>query len=183
MIILFYLNNFGFHLSSNHTRWSEFGSFFGGVVGPLLAFFSLLYLAIQIEMQWKENKEARLALEIKYREEYISLNLSQIKSRLKEPDEKLGFPMGELILRIHNDKKYREEVSELIKVGLSARAETLVIWVNIVAALSYLKSTNKNIYLNHLTQVNVQLGSDLCVALDEVVHFATGINFERHFAK
>lgn len=65
LILALYTYRFGFFFWFEHSKWAEFGSFFGGVIGPVLAFFSLLYLAFQIELQWKENKSARIDAGIK----------------------------------------------------------------------------------------------------------------------
>ncbi|WP_373960537.1 hypothetical protein [Vibrio gigantis] len=179
--ISIYVYQFGLGLWSEHSKWAEFGSFMGGVLGPILAFFSLLYLAIQLEMQWKENKEARIQAELKHREDYIALNMSLFTSKLIQQDLQLNAPFSEIILKIHRDNVYKKQVSELIKVGLSARAETLVMWVNIASALSFLKSVDEDRYTQQLTMVSVQVGYELCKGLDEVIHLATGIDFEHHF--
>lgn len=41
-------------LSDDHKAWGEFGSFFGGVVTPILAFFSFIALMLTIYIQQKE---------------------------------------------------------------------------------------------------------------------------------
>ena len=178
--VFFYVQTFGVDLSHEHSRWGEFGSFIGGVLGALFAFFTLLYLAFQVEMQWKESQASRLDSEMNTRENHIRLCLSLIIVKLKEIDPKLEFPLSELIVRI-SKRGVDEDRIDMLKLGLSARGETLAIWVNIASALSYLKALDNNRYLNQLTLVAVQLGYELCSSLDEVVFIATGINFEKHF--
>ncbi|PAJ71753.1 hypothetical protein CJF42_24990 [Pseudoalteromonas sp. NBT06-2] len=180
-VMSIYYYQFGIGFWSDHTKWAELGSFFGGILGPIFAFFTLLYLAFQVEMQWKESKAARIESEVNNRENYISTNLQILMPKLSAIDSSKNAPMAEIILRMHRDENLDKDNLQLIKLGLSARAETLVVWVNIAAALSYLKAVDENRYLNQLTIVTVQIGQELCSALDRVVRLATDINFEHHF--
>lgn len=54
--IAVYLWKFGFVLSSNHTRWSEFGSVMGGIYAPVLALLTLAMLIVQLQIQAKLNE-------------------------------------------------------------------------------------------------------------------------------
>lgn len=182
-ILSFYVHTFSGGISSNHMRRSEFGSFFGGVVGASFAFLSLIYLAIQVEMQWKENRASRLDASLTNREQNVSNLLMIMIPKLKELDPAVGAPLAEMIIRIHKDHKNRtnKDFMDVLEIGLSARSETLAVWVNVSAALSYLKSLDEQRYLNQITLVAVQLGWGLCKALDDVVHLATKIGFEQHF--
>jgi hypothetical protein len=170
-------------LSQDHSRWGEFGSFFGGVLGATFAFLTLLYLAKQVENQWKESKAARLESEMSQRERYIVSCLGLLLPKLKEVDVGLGAPLSELILRIYRDEQQRltHEFIEFLRVGLSARSEAMALWVNIASALSFLQQHDSGRYLSQKTLVAVQIGYGLCNALDEIVHIATDIDFERHF--
>lgn len=51
-------------LSSDHKVWGEFGSFFGGVVTPILAFFSFITLLYTVHIQHKELSLTRQELEL-----------------------------------------------------------------------------------------------------------------------
>lgn len=59
-IIAFYFFNFRAGLSSDHQRWSEFGDFIGGTVGPLVSFFAFFALLLTILLQ---NKAIRISQE------------------------------------------------------------------------------------------------------------------------
>ncbi len=181
--IAIYSSQFSGSLSSNHSRWGEFGSFFGGVLGATFAFFSLLYLAKQVENQWKESRAARLESEMGQRERYIASCLGLLLPKLKEVDETLEAPLSDLILRAYRstDQQNVQRFIEAFQIGLSARAEAMALWVNIAAALSFLREHDTGRYLNQVTLVAVQVGHRLCSALDETVHLATEIDFERHF--
>ena len=181
--IAIYTHQFDGSLSPNHTRWGEFGSFFGGVFGATFAFFSLLYLAKQVENQWRESRAARLESEITQREQYIATCLGLLLPKLKDIDESLDAPLAELIMLLHEGKQRRNvrDVVELFRAGLSARAEAMALWVNISSALSFIRIKDYQRYLNQVTIVAVQIGIGLCEALDDTVNLATDIEFERHF--
>lgn len=59
-IILAYVFTFKGGLSSDHQRWSEFGAFVGGTVGPLISFFAFFALLLTLILQ---NKAIRISKE------------------------------------------------------------------------------------------------------------------------
>ncbi|MDF0749239.1 hypothetical protein NLU14_03250 [Marinobacter sp. 71-i] len=181
--VAIYGYQFNGSLSPDHSRWGEFGSFFGGVLGATFAFFTLMYLAKQVENQWKESKAARLELEMSQRERYVASCLGLLLPKLKEIDEAIDAPLSQLILRAYRDEEQRrvQEFIELLREGLSARSAVMALWVNVSSALSFLEVHDEVRYLNQKTLVAVQVGYDLCRALDETVSIATEIDFERHF--
>ncbi|RBP79680.1 putative phage abortive infection protein [Shewanella putrefaciens] len=59
-ILLLYVSEFHGGLSESHSVWGEFGSFFGGVLSPIvsiLAFIGLLYSMEQTKTQFKQQSE------------------------------------------------------------------------------------------------------------------------------
>ena len=165
-------------LSADHTRWAEFGSYFGGVLGPILVFFSFLFLARQIELQRSEIKISAQEAELRYREDYISRNLRLLKIQLDEPVNEE--PFRTLILSIFRQPEVEVD-DNLFKLGMSAKAEALITWVNISIALTRIKHVSRERYNEQLVLVIVTVGNDLSVALDSVVTAATDISMEQHF--
>ena len=165
-------------LSTDHTRWAEFGSYFGGVLGPILVFFSFLFLARQIELQRSELKISAQVAEIRYREDYISRNLRLLKIQLDDPVNEE--PFRTLILSIFQQPEVEVD-DNLFKLGMSAKAEALITWVNISRALTRIKYVSRERYNEQLILVIVTVGNDLSVALDSVVTAATDISMEQHF--
>jgi hypothetical protein len=55
--IILYINQFGLGVWNNHEDWARMGSYFGGVVGPIITTISLLFLGWQIGIQTKQRKE------------------------------------------------------------------------------------------------------------------------------
>ncbi|TFH89080.1 hypothetical protein [Vibrio ouci] len=181
LVMSVYISKFGFVLSDEHSRWADFGSFLGGTLGSIFTFCSLLYLAHQIEMQRTENRQARVEVELNYKERNIDENLTLLLPKLNSIDPLINATLAELILRTYGNKPIAENNPDLFRLAFSARAEILVIWVNISAALSYLESADKSRYLSKKTLVVVQLSSKLCTALDYVARESTGIKFDTHF--
>ncbi|ENP8357852.1 hypothetical protein ACEI14_004483 [Vibrio alginolyticus] len=180
IVIVFALYTWHFPggLSTDHTRWAEFGSYFGGVLGPVLVFFSFLFLARQIELQRSEMKLSAQEAELRYREDYISRNLHLLKMQLDEPVNEE--PFRTLILSIFRQPEVKVD-DNLFKLGMLAKAEALITWVNISIALTRIKYVRQERYNEQLVLVIVTVGNELSVALDYVVTAATEISMEQHF--
>lgn len=58
-----YISAFGTDLSDVHSRWSEFGDFFGGLLNPVLAFLAIVMLFITLMSQMNEFRESVKHLE------------------------------------------------------------------------------------------------------------------------
>ena len=53
MPLVLYVKTFGWNISSDHTRWGEFGSAISGIYTPLLTILTLSVLVIQVKLQSK----------------------------------------------------------------------------------------------------------------------------------
>ncbi len=181
-VLIVYWNTFGFHLSGDHTRWAEFGSFFGGFLGVMFAGFSVFYLALQIKSQIEENRRARESAEIERREDEIRTYTSLITTELEKKDEKTGLQVRELILKIHRNEENLKMRPDLDIVAFSGRSEIVLIWFHIAVALNFLKVTDEHRYVNQLSLMMAQLSRQLCVALEDVVSLAFDGPFAYHFS-
>lgn len=54
--IIIYILNFGFHLTQDHQRWAEFGTFIAGIYAPVLSLITLIVLVFQYRMQNRMNE-------------------------------------------------------------------------------------------------------------------------------
>ncbi|KOO16512.1 hypothetical protein AKJ18_04250 [Vibrio xuii] len=54
--LYFYYDKFGLGYWKEHQDWAHLGSYFGGVIGPLVTFISVLYLGFQLRQQVKQNR-------------------------------------------------------------------------------------------------------------------------------
>ncbi|TGE81331.1 hypothetical protein C7Y70_13060 [Pseudoalteromonas sp. KS88] len=82
----------GVGFSGTTETWSHFGSFFGGVLGPVLSFFSFLGIIYTVYLQSKSNKEQALANKytvtaIKLSEEMSKENLEEQRKQFNEQIE------------------------------------------------------------------------------------------------
>ncbi|MBD0787216.1 hypothetical protein HUO09_12750 [Vibrio sp. Y2-5] len=180
IIIVFAVYRWHFQgaFSANHQRWAEFGSYFGGVLGPILVFFSLLFLARQIELQRSDMKLNAQDVELRYREDYISRHLHLLKTQLDEPVN--NEPFHSLILIIYRKALFTVD-DPLFKLAMSAKTEAMMTWVSISIALTRIKHVNHERYREQLMLIIATVGNELSVALDCVVVAATDITMEQHF--
>ncbi len=62
IITFVYIYFFGTNFSSRHTSWAEFGSFFGGILSPLIALLAIIMLYKTLTSQMLEFKESVIHL-------------------------------------------------------------------------------------------------------------------------
>ncbi|MEX2964512.1 putative phage abortive infection protein [Microbulbifer sp. TYP-18] len=93
LVIIEYIGMFGKGLSSDHSRWAEFGDFIGGSLNPVFAFFGLFALLLTILLQSKELGLTRKEMEMT-RAELTSQNETLVQQKF----ENTFFQM----LKLHN---------------------------------------------------------------------------------
>ncbi len=49
--IIIYWNHFGFNITSDHSRWAEYGAFWGGILGPILTLITIWILFLNLQQQ------------------------------------------------------------------------------------------------------------------------------------
>lgn len=54
LTVIVYRSQFGHFLSTDHSRWAQFGDYLGGFLGPIFAFLGFLALLITIYIQTRE---------------------------------------------------------------------------------------------------------------------------------
>ena len=97
IVIWAYISRFGMTLSLSHQEWSEFGDFFGGTIGTVLAFVSLLALLVTIYLQNLELRATRDELaetRLIHEQQADSLN-EQVEIAKNEAKANLTFSMLE----------------------------------------------------------------------------------------
>ncbi|WP_444886691.1 hypothetical protein [Microbulbifer sp. JMSA008] len=171
--VFLYFYKFGLGLWDDHSKWGELGSFFGGVIGPLLAAASVIYLAQQVRLQ-KEKEE------LQFREKQINKFTDIIHAEL-EKEKDGGKSLKDQILNTSNEKPIKGR--EIIITTLARRPRLLTSWINISAALTFIKSKDENIYLHYLTVISLELTDPLCSSLDYVTRITAPFSerMELHF--
>jgi len=71
LVVLPYGFVFNGGISSNHTKWGEFGAYLAGTVGTLLTLFSVLFVYLTNKKQIDENKKAENVSRLELRTEHI----------------------------------------------------------------------------------------------------------------
>lgn len=85
-ISIFYGYHFRGGISPEHTAWAEFGAFFGGVTGSVLAFMALLVLLRTLDVNKNELRETRKLLE-QQNFDSIFFNLLKLQNTILEKVE------------------------------------------------------------------------------------------------
>lgn len=96
--VVAYLCVFGVKLSTDHTRWAEFGSAIGGIYAPLVALLTLVVLIRQVALQKQMNThEADQAYLQQARAdiEFYSTQISQIMNCIVLPGKTLREVLNE----------------------------------------------------------------------------------------
>ena len=93
VLIISYNLYFNGDITSDHERWAQFGSFFGGVLTPIFSLFTFIGFLTTIAMQKTELKNSYESIEISKRE-------------LKKTEESLQLTIE------YNDKKQKRETLE-----------------------------------------------------------------------
>lgn len=73
--LVLYLWEFNSGLSNNHTKWGEFGSYFGGITGPLISVMAFIGLLKSISL-------TKSQFEIQSQESTFSTFLTSIQTKL-----------------------------------------------------------------------------------------------------
>ena len=80
--LIFYALNFGVYISSDHTRWAEFGSAMSGIYAPIIAITTLAVLLAQVGLQKKINDHEFNQSHISQAREDIEFYAEQLSAAL-----------------------------------------------------------------------------------------------------
>jgi len=115
--LILYLYVFNGELSDNHGTWGEFGSFFGGIISPLvaiLAFIAVIYNFDLTKAQFRKNSDATTFFSL------LDLHNKKVESTtyLTENNSE--------IISYHAFKLYTEEYQKIISRELKQFARRLI---------------------------------------------------------
>lgn len=179
--VIVYLHVFGTRLSSDHTRWAEFGSAIGGIYAPLIAMFTLAVLLKQVMLQAHMNThESDQAYLQQAREdiEFYSTQLVQVMNGVALP--------GKTLRTVLHDSFEPSSVKQLDSQQLQQLAANIHatippapdIWSAIYPILMGLAAGKTYMYqmtLGSSTQkLTALLSFETCVALDNFHRARTG---------
>lgn len=171
--IIIYIFTFGSSLSTEHERWSQFGSFISGIYAPIISILTITILLKQIELQHKYNTHVEdQAFIFSAREdlkEYITKILDSIDKSLPS-----GNTYRSLLLSNFQPKTLKElETDEMQSLAkkLNHSAPTLFdSWSSILIVMEGLNNPDSMPYeltaANETQKIIASLSFKTCVALD-----------------
>lgn len=172
--IIIYTLNFGFHLTADHQRWAEFGTFISGIYAPVLSLVTLLVLVSQYRMQ---NKMNEYQIEQTTISRLVNDNTQFLEAICRELDSApyIRTKSVEDILMDHffflsaddlaNDEKYRSAIMLYKKVPKISDC-----WMALTSTLATLEmiegSSYKAAFSSELLRVQSTLSHGTCTSLD-----------------
>ncbi|HIF9447762.1 TPA: hypothetical protein ACX6SQ_000339 [Photobacterium damselae] len=117
--IVLYVYKFGIGLWDSNADWAAMGSYFGGILGPLITGTSLLFLAFQIREQVIQSKVEYVDRKCSHCEASIRENLPKLSMYLRKDFGDVlritKFSCKELIRNGQQDTA-REEARKVVKI-------------------------------------------------------------------
>lgn len=175
MPVAVYLWVFGVTISTDHTRWAEFGSAMGGIYAPVIALFTLLVLRRQVLLQAQMNKhqfDQAYLQQARADIEFYSTQMSQVMDSIALP--------GKTLRDLLNDRFQPFNIAELDSENLRELAanihalipQSLDIWLAIYPIFTGLDSSVDMQYVmtSHSSKQKLiaLLSFKSCVALDNL---------------
>lgn len=123
--VISYIYVFGFGFWSTSTQWAELGGFFGGVLGPILSFISILILWLSLKQSANDSQSQVNALEnqVKYialtsfdSTFYSALKLISEQSQKKSDVKVTGFEaireeLTNILSAVNKDQRTKNSVN------------------------------------------------------------------------
>jgi hypothetical protein len=171
--ITFYVNKFGFGVWDSHEDWARMGSFFGGIIGPIITSISLLFLAWQIGLQTKQRKDESTLHVCAECEADINTYLPKIIIFVNniEKLEAMKVALAKNKVLIEQNKK--EEALETIKGYISTELAVFSMWFHIDSCLRTLQKRKAYKFRRMRTLIFSQVEIEFLTYLDGVRMFST----------
>ena len=173
--VVVYMCVFGTKLSSDHTRWAEFGSAIGGIYSPLVALLTLAVLlkqvALQAHMNMHESDQAYLQ-QAREDIEFYSTQMAQVMNGIALPGKTLRAVLHENFeppsvgeLDSPQLRQLAANIHALIPPALDIWAAVYPIFMGLDAG----KTRMYNMTLGSSSQkLTALLSFETCVALDNL---------------
>lgn len=178
--IVVYLIVFGVALSSDHSRWAEFGAAIGGIYSPLVAFLTLVVLRSQVQLQAQMNTHiADQAFLEQAREdvEFYCTQLAQVMGAMALPNKTLREFLHEVFASPDATDLDSERLRHLAAEFHRLFPATVDLWGAIYPILKGLSTTQSSMYVLTYESSKQKLIAILsfrtCVALDNLYRTRT----------
>lgn len=173
--IVVYVAVFGVSLSSDHTRWAEFGAAIGGIYSPLVALFALVVLRAQVQLQAQMNVHAADQAYLQQAREDLEFYCTRLAQRLdtgavdnKTPRDILHDGFADPVRTDLDSKRLRDLAGEVHRLSPAV----LDLWMAIYPIISGLAAGKTHMYVLAFESSKQKLIAVLsfrtCVALDNL---------------
>ncbi|UPW20554.1 hypothetical protein M0C34_09975 [Agarivorans sp. TSD2052] len=126
-----YTYKFGIGLWNSHEDWARMGGFFGGVVGPLITGFSLIFLGLQLKEQLVQRKMELIDKKSSHYEKDISALIPKLALSLENVKFKGGLKFTNLKYEIHEKAGECEKANQLVEEFVESFFQIFNIWASI----------------------------------------------------
>ncbi|ATC81461.1 hypothetical protein [Pseudoalteromonas agarivorans] len=197
--IFLYTNQFGLGLWDDHAKWAEMGSFFGGILGPIVTVISIGFIYIQLKVHQKQQQYTLDTLKLQKIESDILFFSAVVKSELSREISTMDNKTLNSILSNHaaefcsvHTHYQGSEDPDLIVKEFGLRSFDFLIcyeslfasWRAINAQLHSLKALDEALsmenYKSQLARVFTTLDSYICSHLD-TISMTLDNGFNPHF--
>jgi hypothetical protein len=144
-----YLWIFGEKISSDHTRWAEFGSAIGGIYSPIVALLALIVLLRQVELQAQMNvhefdqaylQQARQDIE------FYSTQMAQVLDAIALPGRSLRAVLHENFAPSYAAQLDEQELRQFAANIYGVLPSTFDIWLAIYPIFTGLAVGKASVY-------------------------------------
>jgi hypothetical protein len=175
--IAVYIYKFGFHVTSDHARWSEMGSAMSGLYGPILAWFAFGVVMVQARMQADSNKHAYDQAYIQNAREDVNFYITRLEEVLDKPTSNERTPRDILISSFafaSIEQLSSDELKPLCRAMNLEIPQLQASWSAIYSIYEGLRCNEEQPYSLQFTSAKqkaiVLLSYPVCVALDHYVY-------------
>ncbi len=178
--VLVYMFRFGGSLSAEHTRWSEFGAYVGGIYAPVAAFITLLIISGQLSSQVAFNKHQIDQSFLANAKTDLHFYLEQLHKISVRHEKLANVPLGHVLTTMFGSKSHQElrggvHSKDVRRIGMTDD-RICALWGAIYSIFQGLRVVPETdyelVYSSSKQKCIAMLGYALCDALDNFHYVA-----------
>ena len=180
--VVLYVTTFGFALSNDHARWSEFGTYLGGVYAPIAGFITLAIIVLQLASQVHINKHQIDQTYLSNARSDLSFYIAQLQTALARHEQIANVPLSQTLVAMFSAKTHEQLrgaifVTNARRIGMT-ESRSGAIWGAIYSIFAGLKAVDHPdyslVYTTSKAKCIAVLGLALCDALDNLHYVELG---------
>lgn len=163
-----YLYQFGFGIWSSHEDWGIMGSYFGGILGPIITSISLAFLAVQIRAQTNQRSEEAALHVCSECESDITSYIPKVKEFIQNSEN------SEKIEQVLSERKRRIEAGDTegavsaVRAYVNENFAAVSMWVQIDASLRTMQRLKMYKFKRMRTLLFSEIDIEHLVLLDSI---------------